>query len=150
MKPQAGTHALSLPITGKHLHGNAPFSYPNGTIDLVDLTYAIKQETKSHCDTKSAPPPPLATACEKQQKYYFPCEHKFKSFAGDVTIESPDKAFHVACLSLLDMTCMGPDLNIGPDKCGSFSFNGAKLDKYFQIPLWNGYTINISKMAHTF
>ena len=49
----------------------------------------------------------------------------------------------MACLSEADMKCMDLDLKIRPDKCVSFLFSGSKSDKLFQVPLKNGFTINI-------
>ena len=61
------------------------------------------------------------------QKYTSSAPHKIKAFADDLTLINSSPSVHQQELSIIDSHCMDLDLEIRPDKCVSFVFDGSSM-----------------------
>ena len=77
-------------------------------------------------------------------KYVLSASHKAKAYADDLTILSTSKSDHQLTLSSINGSCQDLGLEIRPDKCVSYCFDGQKPLARLSFQLLEGCTSNIS------
>jgi hypothetical protein len=125
--------------------------YHNNTTEKVDLNSVrwefARKNSKPYLPINTTPPVyPLKKqrAAATDLKYTWSEDQRVKAYADDLTYLSVSKDDHQLALTAISQSCQELDLEIRPDKCVTYCFDGQKPLPRMYFSLINGNTSNIS------
>jgi len=80
----------------------------------------------------------------KEIKICLSIHHTVKGFADDMMVISLNISAHSSAFKIIDQKASSLDLNLKPEKCVSFLYDGKDIDKRSTFSLSHGSTRNIS------
>ena len=106
--------------------------------EMVHLRHSTSTVSTGKCFLPAGTDPPhrpLMKVCEAAQrpKQVKPESHSVKAYADNATLLSTSKETHQTLLLELDDKCSEIGLQIHPNKCVSFVFNGQKICRKYAV-----------------
>ena len=137
--------------------GRASINYMNGSTEMIDLNQVewafTRKSSKKYLPVNATVPHfPLKKVREeaKQPKTIKLSPRSILAYADDTTILSASPSAHQQALTQVNSKCLDLGLEIRPDKCVSFVFDGKKANKKKVFTIHQGSTRNISSAPTKF
>ena len=132
-------------------NGQAKIEYADHAFETLDLNairwvHTRKGQKAFLPFSTNRPKFPLKKIRQKAKeiKTCLSVHHTVKGFADDMMVISPNISAHSSALKIIDQKASSLDLNLKPEKCVSFLYDGKDIDKRSTFSLSHGSTRNIS------